>query len=170
MSEIHWKYLYSEAFKLRSAIAAYLLRDCPTNIELGGYKTPISGFVNDKTVFSMDPRTEELHDGNIHHLPIRFQDWQWEPIKPYGVVMLGLELHMEEDAWKRLFTLIEESAATVIEIPNEHIHSVNQLDRILQNVSKTITTKVTLDLNGNDTGDLTGSAPPKYIRQIQLLS
>lgn len=168
---IEWKYLWSEAFKSRSVLAAYFLRDCSTIIELGGYKTPISQFVSkDKKVIVIDPRTDPIDLDNTKHLQISFESWHGELEQPYGVVILGIELHMQNEGWHKLFNLIENSEIAVIEVPIEHCHSVDQFNIILQNTNKKITSKILLDLSGNDFGNLDGSAPPKTLRQINVLS
>lgn len=165
-----WEYLWSEPFKSRSVLGAYFLRNCPTIIELGGYKTPITNFVTpEKKVFVIDPRTDELLCGNVQQLTVRFEDWQGELEKPYGVLILGLELHMPEEGWVKLFNLIEQAEVAVIEVPTEHIHSVQQFARICQNTTKKRAVRINLDLYDNDFGDMNNSAPPKCLRQINVL-
>lgn len=167
---IEWKYLWSEPFKSRSVLAAYFVRNCNTVIEIGGYKTPISSFLpSNKKCIVLDPRTESFESENVKHLQINFEDWNDVPEQPFGLVILGIELHMQEDGWQKLFALIEKSEITVIEVPIEHIHSVNQFNRILENTSKKVDSKILLDLSGNNFGDLQGSAPPKTLRQINVL-
>jgi hypothetical protein len=166
---LEWKYLWSEPFQSRCVLAANWLKDCPTIVEIGGYKTPISQFVSqDKIVYALDPRTEESHVGNFHHLNIPFQDWNQKPEGVYGVVILGIELHLEERDWQKVYDLIESAQIVVIEVPLEHCHSVNQFARILENTKKKIACRVTLDLSDNDY-ELVDSAPPKCIRQMNLL-
>lgn len=168
---IEWKYLWSEAFKSRSVLAAYFVRNCKHIVEIGGYKTPISSFLSpDKKVLVLDPRTDPYSSENINHIQIGFEQWNDIVDEPYGVVILGIELHMDELAWQKLYKLIEGSEVAVIEVPIEHIHSVNQFNKILQNVSKRVSTKILLDLSDNNFGDLENSAPPKTLRQINVLS
>lgn len=168
---IEWKYLWSEPFKARSILAAHFVRDCKTVIELGGYKTPMTAFLpSDKKVIVIDPRTDLLKSENHQHLQIGFENWTGNPDKPFGVVILGIELHLPEEAWQKLFQLIEESEITVIEVPIEHCHSVDQFSRICSNTTKKVSCRILLDLSDNDFGDMNGSAPPKCLRQINVLS
>lgn len=168
---IEWKYLWSEPFKCRSVLAAHFVKDCKTVVEIGGYKTPISDFVaKDKKVIVLDPRTDSFTKGNVKHLQMGFEKWQEWPDKPFGVVILGIELHLPEESWQKLFKLIEQSEVTVIEVPIEHCHSVDQFNRICKNTTKKLSCRLLLDLSGNDFGDLKNSAPPKVLRQINVLS
>ena len=164
-----WKYLWTEPFKARYAVAAYFLKDCPFILEIGGYKTPISDFVCNKTVHVVDPRTDKKHEGNIHHFPIMLKEYPHTPPQPYGLVILGLELHLYEEEWQRIFDLVRNAATVVIETPIEHPTSVDQFNKILQNTNRPIKHTIKLDLSQNDFSDLEDTAPPKCIRVVYIL-
>lgn len=139
-------------------------------VEIGGYKTPISGFLNsEQKSIVIDPRIEPLRTDKSEHLAIGFEDWVGEVLCPYGVLILGIELHMYESGWEKLYRLINGSEITVIEVPVEHCHSVDQFKRIREKVNKKAVMSILMDLSGNDFGDLSGSAPPKTLRQINVL-
>ena len=98
-----WPYLLSEPLKSRYAVASYLLRDCDEIIEIGGYKTPISGFVLDKKVTVIDPKTEPKNDKRVRHFPVPFQDWDNQITSlNYGVIILGLDLHLPDESMAKI--------------------------------------------------------------------
>jgi hypothetical protein len=181
-----WKYLYSEAFKARYVLAARWLADCDCEhvFEIGGYKTPIDEFITHRvtSITSIDPRTENyfaIHDhfyegyatGITRH-QAKFPDVRFHAVEPksYGLVVLGLELHLDDSGWGEFFDLVRNSKRTVFDVVVDHIHSVNQFNKIMAATGAKIETQVTLDLSGNDFGDLTDSAPPKTTRKMVVLS
>ncbi|MFZ0566286.1 MAG: hypothetical protein WAM28_08900 [Chlamydiales bacterium] len=163
-----WPYLTSEALKTRYAITAYLLRDSDTIVEIGGYKTPISDFVTDKTVIVIDPKMKAKNNSQVFHLPIKFQDWEEEQLKnsDYAVVILGLDLHMDNDAWQKLFKLINASRKTVIEFSTSYKPARKQFQYICENINKKPTLTMKLDLSNTDS-----SKYPEYypFREIYCL-
>jgi len=164
-----WAYLWSEPFRLRNVLAAYFLRDCREIIDIGGYKSPISDFVDSGVkVTVIDPRAEQRREGNIEHLPIRFQDWEGIPGPEYGLVILGMELCMGATDWDRVYRLVDGSKTTVIGIAAGHMPSVNQMLALQEHVSKPVKMSMQLDLTGNDFGNLTDSAPPYCLRRLTV--
>lgn len=179
-----WKYLWSEAFKSRYALAAWLLQDTPHIVEVGGYKTPITdflpldvGFINSVTVY--DPKLvvtkEWLYEGaagnvRCRHLADPFNPKDpFLPRKDYAVVILGMELHMDEPGWEAFLNYLKGARKVVIEYPIEHVHSRDQFARITGELGFKVTFEVLMELAGNDFGDLTDSAPPKTLRRIVAL-
>jgi len=141
-----------EIFKTRSAIAAYLLRDCEEIIEIGSYKCPIFNFVDNKKIFvtAIDPRTPALQTEQIKCLPILFQDWDIQlHSQNYGVLLLGLDLHMPTSGWEKLYKLINGAKRTVIEFPPDYKESVAKFERIIDNVNKHVTMTMLLDFSHN---------------------
>lgn len=179
-----WKYLYSEAYQSRYALAAWWMRDCEHVFEIGGYKTPIDQFITHRvaTITSIDPRTENyfaIHDHFdlgyatcITRHQAKFPDQKFLAVEPksYGLVVLGLELHLDDAGWGEFFDLVCNSKRTVFDVVTDHIHSVNQFDKIMAATKAKIEMQVTLDLSGNDFGDLTDSAPPKTTRKMVVVS
>lgn len=165
-----WKYLYSDAFKIRYVVAAHFLRDCPLVVEIGGYKTPISGFLKPgiKSVV-IDPKTDPYEDQFTKHIKDHFQNVKLELSEPYGVAILGIEIHLQPEQWESLYEFLRKSQKVVVEVPVEHPPSVNQFEQILLNTGLKIKVAVKMDLSDNDFGDLTDSAPPKCKRNVYLL-
>ncbi len=147
-----WPYLTSEALKTRYAITSYLLRDCDMIIEIGGYKTPISDFVTDKDVIVIDPKIERKITEKVVHLPIKIQDWNGSiRSSNYAVVILGMDLHLDDSGWKRVFELINGSKRTVIEFSASYKPAHQQFKFICDNITKNKSVGVKLDLTENDT-------------------
>ena len=153
-----WPYLTSEALKTRYAITSYLLRDCDTIIEIGGYKTPISDFVKDKNVIVIDPKIEAKNEGKVIHLPIKLQDWN-DPIKSsnYAVVILGMDLHLDDNGWNKLIMLINNSKKTILEFSSFWKPAYEQFKKICELTNKKSKLIVKLDLSEND-----GSKYPEF--------
>jgi hypothetical protein len=166
-----WVYLYSKAFKSRSAVAAYYLKDCQEIIEIGGFKTPISDFVTGKIVSVIDPLIPPKQEGGVTHYPVVWREWLKEPITScYGVLILGFHLEgMCGEDWRRLYTMVNDSKITVIEFPRDFSPSADQVNELLQNTTKHITVKINLDFSGSDLGDLTESWPPYEKRTLYVL-
>jgi hypothetical protein len=144
-----WPYLCLEIFKLRQVIAAYWLKDCEEIVEIGGYKVPMSEFVTQK-ITVIDPLVEARSDDRVTHLPITFQNWSGSVPNNFGLVILGFDLIMELDHWKRLYGMINTCKAAVIETPIDYEPSIKQFSVLLNNTNKKISQQVLLDLSGNE--------------------
>ena len=91
-----WSYLETESLKTRYAVAAFLLEGCATIVEVGGYKTPLSGFIPalDTQIVVIDPlvdETPDTSDGRVRHLAYDFDDYdysEWADTE-YSVAFLG---------------------------------------------------------------------------------
>lgn len=161
------EYLHTEPFKMRYALAAYLVKDCEQVIEIGGRQPSFSDFAYGphKRIVILDRRMQPPEA-----LPaVPFQDGEGDPESDFGIVMMGMDLDLPESGWKRLYELIDRSRRTVIEIPTDELPSVQQLGQIVQRVNKQITLAVGLSLAGNDFGDLTSGSPPPCNRRIFVL-
>lgn len=180
-----WKYLWSEAFKSRYVLAAWLLRDCENVIEIGGYRTPITDFLDldggwVKSVAVYDPKLErtrnEWFGGRRGPVRIDHYAMPWKggtPVRDLpgnlGLALLGMELHLDEQGWTSLLRMIQAAKRTVIEYPPGHPHSVDQYARIVREVKLEVVFQVILGLHGNDFGDLADSAPAMVERRIVAL-
>lgn len=134
-----WPYLQPSAFKnARQERVAHMVDGCDTIIEIGGAGAPISGFVpKDKKVIVIDPKIKRKEQDNITHVPKPFEKWHEMPTsKNYAVVILGLQLQMPDGAWKKLHSLIEGSAVTVIEYAAQNKEAKKQFRDIQESVSK----------------------------------
>ena len=178
--DMGWKYLESDAFAVRSILAANYLRDCPMVIEIGGGKPTIDNFLTaHHHIVVVGPG---IHDRKVavpegdgytfRHIRARFQDLEWEIKRPgeYGLVMLGLELHgLSDDNWRTLFALINGARATVIEFSTSFAPSCQQFTKICRNTTTREQFACKLDLSGNDVGDLINSWPPRFDRELHVL-
>lgn len=112
----------------RHALAAHFLRDCAHIVELGGYRTPITGFLTHQpqSVLSIDPKIEPLERDELNgaacrvrHIPRKFQqvDIELAPYS-YGLVILGYSLKPFGDRQPdtdQLFELADHARRTVID-------------------------------------------------------
>lgn len=165
-----WKYLYSKPFQIRYVIAAHYLKDCPSIIEIGGYKSPITDFLSHpfKQVVSVDPLIEPRREQRILHAKEDFRTFNFTPYTkdPYALVILGLDLPMD----MKLYYLAAGARRLIIEFPPKHPPSKLQFDTLVESLGLNIELKVGLDLSGNDFGDLTGSSPVFPHRELYVLS
>jgi hypothetical protein len=84
--------------------------------------------------------------------------------------MLGMELQgLAASDWEALFELVDRSMITVIEFPGSCGPSREQFELIRAHTRTRERFRVTLDLSGNDMGDVTNSWPPRFERDIHVL-
>jgi len=173
-----WKYLETKPFQSRYAIAAWLLKDCKQILEIGGYRTPVTDFLygDHEQITVADPKMEEYHATEHRGKPCKVDHYSSRypvdiELRPgeYGLLVLGLELHLSDREWADFYYLVQRSQLAVFGVVPDHIHSVNQFDGILRNSGKSIDTTIRLDLSDNNFEALTDSAPPKCKRFIYLL-
>jgi len=179
--EKEWKYLESRAFATRYVLAAHWLESCRSILEIGGSETPIDHFLTGThdSVVVLDPFIREFHSDtlggrpcDVSHVRARFQDVDWHiPAESdFGVVMLGLEIQgLEDHHYKVLYRLINQAKVTIIEFPPSWNPSREQFERIKCNTDTNVAIRITLDLEGNDFGDLSNSWPPRCHREIYVL-
>jgi hypothetical protein len=177
---IEWKYLESEAFSMRSVIAANFLRECRTVVEIGGGKSSIERFLHGQHqhIFVIDPFLREQRlslpgreSCKVWHVRARFQDLEWTIQRPrgYGMVMLGFEMQDPGESDYQLFRLVDNSQITIIEFSSSWELSRKQYEAVRQNTSMRERLVCKLDLQGNDVGSLEGSWPPRFDREIHVL-
>jgi len=162
-----WAYLCSEPFQSRYAVAAWALRGLPLVIEIGGYKTPIDGFVGPGVrVLSIDPLCDPLEDGRVRRLTIDYRDFDFGPFLglDYGLAMLGFDLPITP----KLLGLIAGARKIVIEYPDDGLwldgrRAFEQLRPALK-----ICWRLELNLADNDFGDLRGSWPARVRRLLYV--
>ncbi len=179
--QMGWRYLESEAFSMRGVIAAHWLRPCGTVIELGGYRTSVAPLLTGahRAVLVVDPHGPEEERSAAGGRPCRvvfvrarFQDLAWSVPRgaDYGLVMLGLELHgLDEGDWRELCRLVDGARVTVIEFPPSWAPSCEQFERIRASTRTRVRFQTTLELSGNDLGDLSGSWPARTERRLFVL-
>jgi Glycosyltransferase like family 2 len=176
-----WRYLRSEAFCTRQALAAHFVRDCPTVVELGAWHTPIDRYLTGPhtSVLVVDPfiRDSERTDPNggrcrVRHVRARFQDLSWRIVRPqeYGLVILGLDFDLSEADEPLLFELVDGARVTVIEFAASWELARRQYARIRASTHVKEILRLGLDLGGNDLGDLANSWPPRVERELHVLA
>lgn len=145
----YYNHLLTPAGEARYVLAAHYVRDCPHLVEIGGFKTPITRYVEPGThrsITVLDPKmtpfeTDALHGApcRVRHLRTVFQAHDdWPAPGSYGLVILGLSIkHFSDDPdaeaaeWSRLVRLIDGARVSVIEYPVAWDLSVQEVDRIL---------------------------------------
>jgi hypothetical protein len=129
---------------MRQVFAAHFLRDCPHVLELGGHRTPITGFLthNPLSVLSVDPKTPafeaEMLNGapcSVRHVPKKFQelDYNYAP-GSYGLVLLGYSLKAfgsRDPLGALLFSLIDNARTVVLEYAPELERASSQVPSII---------------------------------------
>jgi hypothetical protein len=146
-----WPYLQSPAFKkARQERVAHMVAECDTIVEIGGAGAPMSGFLSkDKKVIVIDPNIKRKEEGNITHIPKPFERWDEQPSsRNYAVVILGMQLVMPDGAWKKLHTLIDGSALTIIEYSAVNKQARKQFKDIQNSVCKEWLEPVEFEING----------------------
>ena len=180
--EKEWKYLESQAFSTRYVLAAHFVSACRSVVEIGGAKTPIDQFLTGAhdSVLVLDPCIRESYTDHLHgtpcqvaHVRARFQDVDWHipPTAEYGLVMLGLEIQgLTPQQYEVLYDLVNRAQVTVIEFPASWAPSREQFEMIVNNTRTKEIFQATLNLEGNDFGDLENSWPPRCDREIHVLA
>jgi len=174
-----WKYLDTEPFRTRQVLAAHFVRDCENILEVGSHKNPISGFLRGphKHVVCADPRTEDpqftlkykrdgrliaselnLYRGSARDALVGSGDWGFVCLG-YDPIDLPLEFFLSS---------IETSSVAVLEAWESYT-PWKVLKQNLPQTGKSVFVRMKLDLYGNDLGDMTGSWPPRYNRELLVL-
>jgi len=163
-----WLYLETLPFKSRVILAANWLQDCDHILDIGGYRTPIYHYLDPKNkVVVIDPRIDDRALMNWEAIKGRWQDHFFEAKSSQGFVCLGLEIHAPEKDWSKFISFIDGCQRAVIGVASDHIHSVNQFERIEAGLTKLeLKYTVGLDLSGNDFSGLKDSAPPYTNRRL----
>ena len=176
-----WAYLESQAFSIRSMVAASFMRNCNTVVELGAGLHSIEKFLGGKhrNVIVIDPLLHDRTAGELNghacavdHVRARFQDlrWQIDAGANFGLVMLGMELQgMNEADFAMLYRLIDTASTTVIEFPTSWQVSRDQFAEIRRRTRTREVFMSRVDFSGNEFGDLSNSWPPRCDREIHVL-
>ena len=161
----------------RHALAAHFLRDCEHIVELGGYKTPITGFLTHQpaTVLSIDPKMEPLERDELNGAPCRvrhiarkFQQVSID-LAPYsyGLVILGYSLKpfgdRQPDA-DQLFELADHAERTVIDYMIDLQRPEVQLPHLLGRGTLRQVHRIDMQFHDEDIG----GQPPANRRMLVL--
>jgi len=170
---MNWSYLTSESLKTRYRLAASYLQDTDFILEIGGYLTPISQFLDTqkyKKIVSIDPLGEEWQDGNVIHLKSKYQDvdiFSYLPRGEYALLILGMDLGGVDS---NLVDLIKSSKKFIVEYPIDidWNASHSQMLQIIQSVELFLEISIDIDCAGNNFGDLRNSYPPRTTRRFSI--
>lgn len=140
-------YLDTESFQCRQVLAAYYLRNCETILEIGGFVSPISDFLQHQPqrVIIIDPRITAGIDQQLHGQPCRFerirgrfQDCGLQLVpRSYGCAILGyslkgMEADSEQMAWSQLVMLVSQASVAVLEYAPDWPLAEQAMDRLIQ--------------------------------------
>lgn len=157
-------YLLSEGARSRYLIAAHYVRGCPIVVEIGGFKTPVTGYLTHtpKRVLMVDPIMPEYHSEELHGKPCRvdhvrglFQEYEFDlPRREYGFVCLGLSLKRFSDEsasrsreWQKWLDLVNDSRIAIIEYPIEWELGSDLAQQTLADTKTDLIMQVDLDLS-----------------------
>ncbi len=138
-------HLAGPAAGLRQAMAAYFVDGCATIVEIGGHLQPVSGFLRHvpEEFVCIDPKSEPFEsdklDGEpcrVRHIARKFQDVDLE-LQPgsYGLVFVGYSLKAfgsQDAVGQKLFSLIDNSAITVLEFSPNLQRASDQMQSLLK--------------------------------------
>src|SRR5262249_10360039 len=150
-------YLDTDALRTRYVLAAHFVRQAAHIVEIGGYRDNVitnflSGRHDSVTVFSLDAEFEPLeretlndHPCRVRHIRDFFQGYP-PPTAGLAVVTLGLEIHGGLDAF---YDLVRRADRAVVEIPVDHLPSVECFDQLRAHVEMRVACQINMDLSPN---------------------
>lgn len=157
-------YLLGPAAQSRHILAAHFVKDCEHVVEIGGFKSPITGFLTHipKSVLVLDPLIREYHADQLHdsdcrvdHIAKPFQCYEMrKPRFSYGLVMLGISIKhfsndedRRKDQWTTLFDLVKSAKVTVFDYSLWWQPGVDTANRLLELSGIAILMQLDLDLS-----------------------
>lgn len=173
---MEWKYLESDPFKARQILAAHHLKDCKNILEVGGYKTPITQFLQGyhESVTVVDPLAKpyscDTLNGKhceVRHLPIKIEEHKPKGNED-GFLFLGME-EISQDASARIIDIMKKCKVNILEFAPSWFPAAKEFNKILETGFFHVDKRIILDLSGNNFGDLTDSYAPHPIRHMYLL-
>lgn len=173
---MEWKYLESEPFYSRHILAAYHLKGCKNILEVGGYKTPITQFLqgDHESVTVVDPLAKPYYSSTLNnrHCEIKHLAIKIEEYKPKGnedgFLFLGIE-GLTQDAINKIIDIMRKCKVNIIEFPPSWMPSAESFNKILESRFFNVRERVILDLSENNFGDLTDSYEPHPFRHMFIL-
>lgn len=183
--EREWHYLATPAFQTRYVLAAHYLDDLDDIVEIGGYRTPITGFLRrpKRSVTVLDPRVAPLQQDQllgqpcrVRHVPTLFQDFHDWPER-YGLALLGLDFELYELTRRQRHAVLQQFEAVVrradrivVEIARDWPASRWLADWVQRTSGFHPTLRVTLTVEDPIEVDLNTSWPPIRKRTFRVLS
>lgn len=144
-------YLNTKVFSERLLDTAKFIEHYPLIIEIGGGSNTIDKYIDTKksNVIVIDPVIKNYETSEVQHIRKKFQEWDDTTIKncKFAVVILGLDLVFDDNAWKKLYTLIDQSTETVIEFSSTYRTARDQFKTIKKNINKEIKEKKFYDFS-----------------------
>lgn len=174
-------YLLTEAARARYVLAAHYVRECEHVVEIGGFKTPVTGFLTriPRSVLVVDPKIEAFHADTlrgrpceVRHVRARFQehDFRLAPGST-GLVILGCSIKyfseepaVREAEWSKLAGLMEGARVTVLEYPLGWELGADNVETLTSRVA--VRRRLSIDL---DIGDNPGIDTPYHRRRFLVL-
>lgn len=162
-----WEYLKHPALYARHALAAQWLRGDETVFEIGGYETPIAGYLRTapKRIIVVDPlaepKTETSFAGkpcDVRFMNIDLDDFPADLVdrEPYELVFLGMDLDRSQKTIKqdlqtvaRFAYFLSRAKRAVIEFPALWTPSVRLFNALMSVLRPKILFECTLDLTQN---------------------
>ncbi len=189
LNHMPWDYLQSPVLLVRQRMAAHFLRDCRSILEIGAFKTPITGFLTHQPeeVVIIDPLVEpyesdELngHPCRVRHLASALNDLdllEWRS-KRFGMLFCGMDLdrqHDEPGPWLetvcRFVYLVSQAQPPVLEYPVQWQPSAQIFHLILSLLQPRIAADVRLDLTRfPDDQEVTDEIRTRFERRMVVLA
>lgn len=155
-------YLLTEAAQVRYLIAAHHVQHCEQVVEIGGFKTPVTGFLVriPRRVLVVDPLIRSFSGSHLQGTPCQvdhvctiFQNHVFELTpRHYGLVLLGLSLkHFSADPtarereWEQLVGLVTQAQVAVVEWAVEWPLGRDSGERLLRQVDRQPILDIDLD-------------------------
>ncbi len=137
-------HLAGPAADVRQAMAAHFVEGVSNLVEIGGHLRPVSGFLHQipDSFVCIDPKSKPFESDKLNGMPCRvrhiarkFQDVDLElPRGNYGLVFVGYSLKgfgSQDAVGEKLFSLIDNSAITVIEFSPNLLRASEQMHHLL---------------------------------------
>ena len=141
-------HLAGVAANLRQRMAAHFVDGLAHIVEIGGHLSPVSRFLTrvPESFTCIDPKAEPLVSDQlagqpcrVRHIDRKFQDVELDRLPAsYGLVFVGYSLKpfgQRDPVGDKLFSLMHNSAITVIEYALNLERASSQIDTIMQQAS-----------------------------------
>ena len=137
-------HLAGPAAHIRQVMAASFVDGLDHIVEIGGHLSPISAYLHHvpKSFLCIDPKAEPLEADRLNGRPCRvrhvarkFQDVDIQMMPgSYGLVFVGYSLKpfgSQDPLGEKLFSLIDNSALTVLEYPCNLERATSQIEQLV---------------------------------------
>lgn len=161
-----WDYLTHPALRTRYAVVAALLQESPRIVEIGGYKTPITQFMDSRPreIVVIDPLLDESGESGDKtatkyiHLKMDFSDFDTSTYLDvaYDVVFLGLDMHSPDktevenvEVFAKFIDFCSRAKSVFIEYPIGWNRAKRQCDTLLSILKPHIIFDCTMDFSAS---------------------